>query len=293
MSILSSTRAAARRLSARPVLVGLAALSLSGVGVAIAQPAGASLFGGIPGQVNTYQYPNFTCNGILPPQVIPAGNYTLLTINGLCQLGPGLTRVSNGINISPGAVLDAANFLPGTPSCSTHLDVLAGGINVSQGGVLFYGNGPGTGCPNSNDQVGGGIIANSPLAVVVHGASISGPFSVTGGGGGTSCYDMRVFKFPGFSGFDLGAPPFTDLEDSQVSGPVTMSGQATCWQGIIRNTIHASPFGGVNINNNLLGDPDAIEVGANTIFGNLSCSGNGPGLPNTTGGVPTNVEPGP
>ena len=286
MSILSSARAAARRMSARPILVGLSAVTLSGVGVMVAQPAGAQL----PALT---QYPNFTCSGVVPPGIIPAGNYALLTVTGLCVMGPGLTRVSNGINIAPGAVLDAADASPGLPACSTHLDVLAGNINVARGGVLFLGNSQGTGCPNSDDQVANGIIANQPLAVVVHGTSISGPFSVTGGGGGTTCNDMMVFPFPGFPGVDLGSPPFTALEDSQVQGAVSITGQATCWMGVIRNRINTGFLGSVNISNNRLGDPDAIEVGANNIIGTLRCFGNGPGAPNTTGGVPTNVEPGP
>jgi hypothetical protein len=60
--------------------------------------------------------------------------------------------------------------------------------------------------------------------------------------------------------------------------------------GFISNHVN----GGVTINNNTMGDPDAFEIGLNTIQGGLACSGNlrDPNshiLPDDdSGGVPTN-----
>jgi hypothetical protein len=43
----------------------------------------------------------------------------------------------------------------------------------------------------------------------------------------------------------------------------------------------------VSVNNNTMGDPDAIEIGLNNIHGTLACSGNALAFPGP-GGVPTN-----
>jgi hypothetical protein len=46
----------------------------------------------------------------------------------------------------------------------------------------------------------------------------------------------------------------------------------SCWLGFFRDTITHD----VQFNNNLSGDPDGNEIGANSIVGNFSCAGNSP-----------------
>jgi hypothetical protein len=156
-----------------------------------------------------------------------------------------------------------------------------GGITVQADGILFLGNSEGTTdqnnnpCPNSNNVVAGGIRGTNSLAVVVHGTRINGGFSLSGGGGGTTCENVPGLPFP----------PFSDVEDSAINGGASMVGLQTCWMGFIRNQLN----GGLTVSNNLMGDPDAIEIGLNTIHGGMVCAGNAldPSVPGP-GGVPTN-----
>lgn len=210
----------------------------------------------------------FVCSGI--GQAIPPGSYGSVTVSGLCAI-EGTVNISGGLTIAPGAGLDASG-----PDCNSFVHV-SGGVRVMDNGVLFLGNSQGTGCPNSNDLVNGGLQGSNAAAVVVHGTRINGRFSVRGGGGGTSCGGMVVQGVPLFT------PPFTDVEDSWINGGASISGMSTCWMGFIRNRVN----GGVSVVNNTVGDPDAIEIGLNTINGGLACSGNALAFPGP-GGVPTN-----
>jgi hypothetical protein len=51
-----------------------------------------------------------------------------------------------------------------------------------------------------------------------------------------------------------------------------MQGYNGFWMGFIRNTV----IGTVNLNNNVLGDPDGNEYVTNRIIGGLNCAGNSP-----------------
>jgi len=62
------------------------------------------------------------------------------------------------------------------------------------------------------------------------------------------------------------------IEDSQINGGVTIGGFNGFWMGFIRNNVNGS----VNLNNNVLVDPDGNEYVTNTIHGSLNCSGNSP-----------------
>lgn len=69
-----------------------------------------------------------------------------------------------------------------------------------------------------------------------------------------------------------GEPIFSTFEDNHISGGVSVTGYHSCWFGFIRNESH----GTVRLKNNILADPDAMEVVTNKIFGNLVCFGNSP-----------------
>ena len=274
----------------RCALTGVATLTLlfSGIGVALAlTPASASA---APAQGDT-------CAG----GPIPPGSYSSMTVTGVCFVA-GTVSVRGGLTIAPNAVLNATDSP--APDCThvAHLDV-SGGIRVMSNGILFLGdsnNRPdaGTGCPTSNDVVNGGIVGQGANSVVVHGTRINGGFSLRGGGGGNT-YTLFPPPPPGgflfcsdvvVGGVDLGFPPFSDVEDAQINGGASIVGLHTCWMGFISNQVN----GGATISNNTMGDPDAIEIGLNTIHGGLACSGNlrDPNshiLPDDgSGGVPTN-----
>jgi hypothetical protein len=213
-----------------------------------------------------------------------------VTVTGVCFLA-GTVQVTGGLTIGPDAGLLATD----SPDCSqiAHLDV-SGGIRVLSNGILFLGDsnnrpGQGTGCPTSNDVVNGGIVGLGANSVVIHGTTINGAFSLSGGGGGNS-YNQFFCNDAVVGGVDAGFPPFSDVEDSQVNGAASIVGLHTCWMGFISNQVN----GGLTVNNNTMGDPDAIEIGLNTIHGGLACSGNLRD-PNShiapddgSGGVPTN-----
>ncbi len=221
---------------------------------------------------------SYTCSGGSPtnPTMIPAGSYGPVTITGFCAM-QGTYSIHGGLTIAPGASLDAS----GT-SCDVFLNV-SGGIEVGSQGILNLGNGEGTGCPNSNDVVSGGITAVGADTVVVHGTTINGTFTMQGGGGAASCRPIANFPF---------SPPYFNVEDSRVNGGFSLTGVNTCWIGIIRNQVN----GGGQVSNNETSDTDAIEIGLNSIHGGLSCVGNtlNPAVPADTttpgagNGAPTN-----
>ena len=269
----------------RRALAGVSTLTLMffGIGVALTvNPAAASA-----SPVHGY-----TCSGGIPNNMtpIPPGSYSSMTVTGVCFVA-GAAQVTGGLTIGPNAALFAAD----SPGCAqiAHLDV-SGGIRVQSNGILFLGdsnNRPnaGTGCPTSNDVVNGGIVGLGANSVVIHGTRINGGFSLSGGGGGNS-YNQFFCNDTLIGGVDAGFPSYSDVEDSQINGGASIVGLHTCWMGFISNHVN----GGVTINNNTMGDPDAIEIGLNMIHGSLACSGNlrDPNShispDNGTGGVPTN-----
>lgn len=218
------------------------------------------------------------------PTLIPAGSYKSVTVTGFCYM-QGTVNISGALTVAPGAGLDAAVFFGFGPwdygePCNVTVTVGAG-IRVGEHGVLYLGNGDGTGCPNSNDVVNGGINANGADEVVVHGTTVNGAFSVSGGGGAASCDPTDRFPFG----------PYTDVEDSTLNSSLTISGLNTCWIGVARITVGS----GVKVVGNETSDTDAIEILGNTIGGSLGCSGNflNPAVipdptPNAPNGVPTN-----
>lgn len=201
---------------------------------------------------------------------VSPGTYASLTVTGVCFLAPGTFTVTGGLTVAAGGVLDATD-------CGAHIRV-SGGVRILTGAVLGLGGSVnGTGCDaDTNDIVNGGLRATGASAVIVHGTSIDGGFSLAGGGGGTDCN----VPAPG-----LPFPAYSDVEDTHINGGASITGLNTCWLGFIRVQVN----GGVTINDNVVGDPDAIEVGLNTIHGGLACAGNhlDPSVPGP-GGVPTN-----
>lgn len=220
----------------------------------------------------------YTCAGgtATSPTLIPPGPYASVLVTGSCYL-EGTYDITGGLTVAPGAELDGTvqfGFYGYGEPCDV-FGTVSGGVRVGQGGVLYLGNGHGTGCPNSNIVVNGGLTAVGADTVVVHGTTFNGGFSVSGGGGAGNCTPTPAAPFGSY----------TDLEDSAVNGRLSITGLNTCWLGTIRNSVN----GGEVVANNEMSDPDAIEIGMNVIHGNLTCSGNflNPMLGPIGGGVPT------
>ena len=68
----------------------------------------------------------------------------------------------------------------------------------------------------------------------------------------------------------LKSPVFSDYEDDTIGGDLSITGLRSCWLGTLRDNVTAA----VVLENDKLADPDAIEVGANKIGGNLACTDN-------------------
>ena len=124
--------------------------------------------------------------------------------------------------------------------------------------------------------ISGGVHANNPASVQIHFTTINGGIEVRGGSG--------PFGGP----FDI---TWNAIEDNHINGGATVVGYDGFWFGFIRNHVN----GTVNLNNNVLQDPDGNEYVTNTIHGSLKCTGNSPapqvgdseGSPNQVTGAKT------
>ena len=85
----------------------------------------------------------------------------------------------------------------------------------------------------------------------------------TGGGGGVNCKPQGVFKL-------FQSPVYSTYEVGTVGGDVRISSVHFCWMGVVE--LHVGNT--VVMHANQLADPDAIEILANNIAGNLICRGN-------------------
>jgi hypothetical protein len=130
--------------------------------------------------------------------------------------------------------------------------------------------------PGDNGTISGGVHATGAASVQIHFITINGGIDIHGGAGPTS---------------ELFGVTFNAIEDNQINGGVTVEGYNGFWFGFIRNHVNGS----VNLNNNVLADPDGNEYVTNVIHGSLKCSGNSPapqigdseGSPNQVTGAKT------
>ena len=204
----------------------------------------------------------YTCTG----GSIPPGNYSSLTVAGPCGLDSGSVTVQHSVTILSGGALFAA--FGGS-------DLTVGqNVNVEPNGVLVLGCEPEAFiCFNDPDQevgtlmthhaIGGNLIADGALTVIVHKTAIQGNAIVSGGGGGVNCDAQPILE---------GSPAYATFEDNVIGGNAVITNWDSCWLGFIRNTVS----GNVNFHQNETFDPDANEVVTNVISGKLNCSANSP-----------------
>jgi hypothetical protein len=131
---------------------------------------------------------------------------------------------------------------------------IRGGLFIGSGATFVLGSEE---SPGSTGTISGGVHATNPASVQIHFARINGGVDVQGGSG--------PFGGP----FDI---TWNAIEDNRINGGATVEGYNGFWFGFIRNHVNGS----VNLNNNVLEDPDANEYVTNTIHGNLNCAGNSP-----------------
>jgi 5'-nucleotidase len=131
---------------------------------------------------------------------------------------------------------------------------ILGGLTVGEGATFVLGSQE---TPDVTSVIAGGVHATNAASVQIHFSTISGGIDIHGGAG--------PFGGP----FDV---TWNTIEDSVINGRVTIEGYNGFWMGFIRNTVN----GPVNLNDNVLADPDGNEYVTNTINGPLSCAGNDP-----------------
>jgi hypothetical protein len=150
---------------------------------------------------------------------------------------------------------------------------IRGGLFILTGATFVLGSEQN---PVPTGTISGGVHATNPMNLQIHFTTINGGVVSHGGSG--------PFGGP----FDV---TWTTIEDSTIHGVVTISGYNGFWMGFIRNHV----YGSVNLNGNVLVDPDGNEYVTNSIHGNLNCSGNSPapqigdseGSPNDVTGIKT------
>ena len=247
----------------RAVLRSLSCLVFTGTvigGVLAAGPvaaAGAAVTGGTT-----------TCSGTLKAPGVLTGTHGAVVVKGACEVNAGPTVVRGDVTVSPGSVLAAAFGLHNSSL------TVKGNVLVRAGAVALLGCDPADfACiddPNMNNPtlsshatVGLDLRSNQPLGVIVHNFAVGGDVIQTGGGGGVNCNPQGFFKL-------FQSPVFSAYETGSVGGDVRISSVHSCWMGLAR--LHVGNT--VVLHANLLADPDAIEILANDITGNLICRGN-------------------
>ena len=142
------------------------------------------------------------------------------------------------------------------------------GLFVQQGATLVLGA---EDQPVHTATISGGVHATNAMTVEIHFSTINGGVEIHGGSG--------PFGGP----FDV---TYNTVEDSTINGGYNEIGYDGFWNGFFRNTVH----GTVNLNGNVVLDPDGNEVQTNTIHGNLNCAGNDPAPQSgDSGGSPNHV----
>jgi hypothetical protein len=226
------------------VLITVSVIAVSGV-LGGATPAAAEESG-----------TSFRCSGgsqAAPNFVnIDPGTYDSITITEFCAVSlptTGTVRDEGKLTMNGGGLFG------NSPTASLIVD---GNVKLTNAFFVDIGCGAGNGCALAGDnayRIEGNLDSRGSIDLHMHGLQIEGNVSIRDGGGGAYCV-------PDFH--------FSNIEDSSVGGNVTISGLKSCWSGLTRDHIE----GNVRVENNQLADPDAIEILANVIEGNLSCNGN-------------------
>jgi hypothetical protein len=208
------------------------------------------------------------------PGVLTGRHRSDVVVKGACEVNAGRAFVGGDLTLRPGAVLIAAFALNDRTGKGSSSLTVAGDLRVGAGAAMVLGcdpssfpclDDPDQNAPTlaSHDRVLANLTSTKPLGVVVHNVSVRGNVTQRGGGGGFSCNPSGIFA-------QFQSPVYSTYEDSSVGGSIRVSGVTSCWMGLIRLHVRQS----MAVRNNRLADPDAIEINANHIAGNLTCRRN-------------------
>jgi hypothetical protein len=128
------------------------------------------------------------------------------------------------------------------------------GLFVADGATFVLGSEDN---PVDTGTISGGVHAINPMNLQIHFTTIDGGLVSFGGSG------------PDGGPFGI---TWNAIEDNTINGGVVIEGYDGFWMGFIRNDVRGS----VNLNGNVLVDPDGNEYVTNTIHGNMNCADNSP-----------------
>jgi len=215
------------------------------------------------------------CSGtIKAPGVLTGTHSGDVVVQGKCVVNAGPAVVDGNLTLSPGSALLAAFGLNDRTGHGKSSLTVRGDLQVGRDATLLLGCNPANfaclddphpGKPtlSSHAIVGKNLVSQRPLGIIVHNTSVGGNVTQNGGGAGKNCTPSGVFRH-------FHSPVYTTYEHGSVGGNVFVTGVRSCWMGLV--TLHVG--GEMVIRNNTLADPDAIEILANNIQGNLVCRGN-------------------
>jgi hypothetical protein len=169
--------------------------------------------------------------------------------------GAGLAVVAGSLTIRGPVSISAQGVLASFDN-STPVHI-GGPVWVGQDAAFIVGTETPRG-PRVN-SISGPVTGNGESTVQIHNAVVSGPVRLTGGGGQNAIVDAMSGGFPG---------NFSDLEDNDIRGPVSVTGHHGVWSGVIRDIIRG-PF---TFSNNVESPPDEYDLGSNTIYGPPTCN---------------------
>jgi len=214
------------------------------------------------------------CSGTPTAPGVLTGTHATVVVNGVCFVNEGRAVVTGNLTVTAGSALVAAFALNDTTGTGHSSLTVKGNVQVNVGATLLMGCNPANfACiddPNqsaptlsSHATVGLDLRSFRPLGVIVHNFTVGGDIIQTGGGGGVNCKPQGLFQV-------FNSPVYSTYEVGTVGGDVRISSYFSCWMGVVQ--VHVGNT--MSFLGNKLADPDAIEILANNIAGNLICRGN-------------------
>ena len=219
--------------------------------------------------------PHKVCRGELSKPGILQGVVSMnVVVRGACAVKDGSATVKGSVTVTRGSTLLAISGHNDRTHRGNSNLIIIGNLDVEQGATAILGcEAAHSPCVDDNQRhprlnnkilIGDDVLGTEARAVILHETTVVQTVAQIGGGGGEGCRSRPgVFK-------RLKSPVFSDYEDDTIGGDLAVTGLRSCWLGILRDNVTAA----VVLEHDKLADPDAIEVGANKIGGNLACIDN-------------------
>jgi hypothetical protein len=264
----------------------------------------------VPGIANAAPHSgNYTCNGTMASPGTLAGNFANVTIAGTCLVDAGNVNISGNLTVAPNAALVADFGMNDQTDSGTSNITVHGNMVVEQNASVLLGCYPlivtvwGIGSTyqtpdfpcdddatafttvptlSATETIGGNLVSDDALGVVVHNTTVHGNVVQSGGGNGTAFNPVGIFAQyipggppagPGQLDQPIALPAYFDYANVTAGGNMVVTGMNENWYGIIRNTVHGNL---VDTGNTAASDGN--ETVNNTVYGNLVCSGNNPAV---------------